>query len=160
MRKLSKIVLGLFLVACTSASAYAIPVDFAINAGGWSYETSWSIEQVTGGTWSEGMAYSTMLGNTDYIYNWDLGAGDYLLQMWDSFGDGLDGAGGRVYLAVDGDVLLDEVGRVFGHSYSLAFVVGGDQGNGAAPVPEPSTVVLLGLGLLGLVGFGRKRMNR
>ncbi len=29
-----------------------------------------------------------------------------------------------------------------------------------APVPEPSTIVLMGLGLVGLAGYGRKRMNR
>ncbi len=29
-----------------------------------------------------------------------------------------------------------------------------------APVPEPSSIVLMGLGLVGLAGYGRKRMNR
>jgi hypothetical protein len=31
---------------------------------------------------------------------------------------------------------------------------------GAAPVPEPSTILLVGTGLLGIIGFGRKRLNK
>jgi len=30
----------------------------------------------------------------------------------------------------------------------------------AAPVPEPSTILLVGTGLLGIIGFGRKRLNK
>jgi hypothetical protein len=29
-----------------------------------------------------------------------------------------------------------------------------------APVPEPSTILLMGTGLLGIIGFGRKRLNK
>lgn len=31
---------------------------------------------------------------------------------------------------------------------------------GTAPVPEPHTILLLGIGLIGLAAFGRKRLIR
>jgi hypothetical protein len=32
--------------------------------------------------------------------------------------------------------------------------------NNPAPVPEPSTILLIGTGLLGMIAFGRKRLNK
>ncbi|MDX9788940.1 MAG: PEP-CTERM sorting domain-containing protein [Desulfobacterales bacterium] len=154
MKKLLLVFGGLFLLCFISASVYATPVDFEINAGGFGYETSWAIDQLTGGSWSAGMATGTMASYTNYTFNWDLSAGDYLLEMGDTFGDGLDN-GGHVYLAVAGNVLLDQVGNVFGSYYSFPFEV-----NGNNPVPEPSTMILLGFGLVGLAGVARKKMKK
>lgn len=153
MKIRSKIALwttSLFLLV--ASSALATPVSFDINAGGFGYETGWSITQLTGGSWSAGNVGS-MASYTTYSFNWDLTPGDYTLYMTDTFGDGLDGAGGFVRLEVDNSVLLEQSGNVFGYTYRLDFEV---PASGSAPVPEPSTFLLLGGGLIGFACYRRK----
>ena len=37
---------------------------------------------------------------------------------------------------------------------------GTSDGGGASPVPEPATLLLIGTGLVGLAGFGRKKFKK
>jgi purine-cytosine permease-like protein len=39
-------------------------------------------------------------------------------------------------------------------------VFGGDGQSGTLPVPEPATLLLLGIGMVGLAGFGRKKNKK
>ena len=134
-----------------STSVFATPVDFTINAGGFGYETGWSITQINGGSWYHGMTTGTMGSNVEYDFDWDLTPGDYRLLMNDTFGDGLDN-GGYVYLAVDDNIILNIIGNVFSYNYTLDFTVGESD-----VVPEPTTAILLCLGLIGLAGVSRKQ---
>jgi hypothetical protein len=50
--------------------------------------------------------------------------------------------------------------RVGIHAQGIPFGEGSDSYVSTAPVPEPSTILLMGAGLLGLVGFNRKRFSK
>ena len=150
--KLNVVFLMLSLLLFLSSTSMATPVSFDINAGEMAWNTGWSIDQNTGGTWSEGIG--SMTESYTYSFDWDLNPGIYTLTMTNDFGDGLDD-NGLVRLIVNGETLLNEYGRVFTYSYSFDFTVPED--NSSPPVPEPATILLLGSGLAGLAFYRRKR---
>lgn len=58
------------------------------------------------------------------------------------------------------DSSLWDEGQVWGQSWLSGDTLGGGDGGSTSPVPEPSTILLVGTGLLGMIAFGRKRFNK
>ena len=49
---------------------------------------------------------------------------------------------------------------IFGFIIIATVFANGDGGTTALSVPEPATLLLLGVGLVGLAGFGRKKFKK
>ncbi len=162
-----KFMLGVVATFATS-SVLAVPVVLSLLTDNFAGETSFEMlmsgggsniafdsftgTEAFGGSLGDGFAdQGDLVSATAYTFTWDLGPGDYAFTIFDSFGDGICcGFGlGNYSLDVDGTVYA-YVGD-FGSAESTEFSVAGTS------VPEPGTLMLLGLGLTGLALSRRRR---
>ena len=87
--------------------------------------------------WAGGGTYS------GGIFSWDNAVQDFLLAD-----------GNTVRIAMEDGFAIGAGADAIVHATIT------NNGGGAAPVPEPSTILLMGIGLLGLVGYSRKRSKK
>lgn len=133
----------------TTPSEFEVPYDI-VNSAMVDVEVGWV--DTFGNDYF--FAYSnpfvfTELDQNTATYDLDIAS---LFVSWDS-GDILHCGLLISELLVDGDTWNGDI--ILGDSTFRL-----DYDNGTAPVPEPSTILLLGAGLLGLAGYNRKRFNK
>jgi hypothetical protein len=92
---------------------------------------------------------------SDYHINKPITEKTWLMTVGYKFLPGLEGDGSQTY-----NIMGDATETVFGdeNANSIEFtIVGGSVTIGEGVVPEPCTLALLGIGVAGLAGYGRKR---
>tara|TARA_B100000614_G_scaffold261925_1_gene293281 strand:+ start:249 stop:782 length:534 start_codon:yes stop_codon:yes gene_type:complete len=104
-----------------------------------------SEDESTVGTWR----------TSDYINMFSVKSTAGFALYW--LGDADNPADSTFWGASSGNWITDLVGGQGISHFSAWTITGGDEPP-AGQVPEPSTMLLFGLGILGLAGFGRKRL--
>jgi len=135
---------ALVLVGCLGLAPSAFAIPFALNVTGGALtglSGTWSLSGPTsaGGSFNLGTFGS-------YTANRDIGAGSY---TW-AIGSGPEWGGGAVWTLFVNNARVDG-----GAAAALGYFRISDRGEFTA-VPEPGTLALLGLGLLG-IGFSVRR---
>jgi hypothetical protein len=151
-----------------ATSGYLQPGDLAFdigNDGSWDYglrfwesSPSASILKAKNG-WLDVEYQQHASSNPWRVDNGETASGNFDLRK----GNGKDGFGNVTYwlegyidLAVFG---LSDFDTAIASNFTM--YCGNDNGRAVvAPVPEPATMLLLGTGLIGLAGFGRKKLKK
>ena len=104
-----------------------VPVRIVINLDQYQGETSWDIKDTNGVTYATGGGYNVQPDYATVITNATIPKGDLVFNIYDSYGDGLNGAlwqgqDGSYYVIQCNDTLIYGTDPAFGHDTSHVFV--------------------------------------
>jgi len=104
-----------------------VPVKVVINLDQYQGETSWDIKDTNGVTYATGGGYNVQPDYATVITNATIPKGELVFNIYDSYGDGLNGAlwqgqDGSYYVIQCNDTLVYGTDPAFGHDTSHVFV--------------------------------------
>jgi hypothetical protein len=104
-----------------------VPVKIVINLDQYQGETSWDIKDTNGVTYATGGGYNVQPDYATVITNATIPKGELIFNIYDSYGDGLNGAlwqgqDGSYYVIQCNDTLVYGTDPAFGHDTSHVFM--------------------------------------
>ena len=112
---------------CMANPPPGVPIRVVINLDQYQGETSWDIKDTNGTTYATGGGYNVQPDYATVIENAIIPKGDLIFNIYDSYGDGLNGAlwqgqDGSYYVIQCNDTLIHGTDPAFGHDTSHVFI--------------------------------------
>jgi hypothetical protein len=114
-----------------------------------------NFESAVGGTIGNGL--QSQLGFQTFFSTSNLLFTDSLLSTLGPFGPGAFSGSTNVFEDIAGPYSLTELVTI---NHKFLSTTSFDASLTGSPVPEPGTMMLLGIGMLGLAVYGKRRMNK